>query len=87
MSKNLEPLLAAKEPKNKPNKNRGARDGIADDWIKLMKRYFDKAHAKTTPLDKAWTIIEFLEIEWRDITNKSEAGRDTDQKVFALLLP
>ena len=52
----------------------------------LMKRYLENAQAKDTPLDRAWTIVEFLEIEERDyITNKSEAERDTDEKVFALL--
>ena len=52
----------------------------------LMKRHLEKAHAKATPLDKAWTLIEYLEHEARDyITNKSEAERDTDEKVFALL--
>ena len=51
-----------------------------------MKRYLEKAHARDTPLDRAWTIVEFLENEARDyITNKSEAERDTDEKVFALL--
>ena len=86
MSKGLEPLLAAKETKNKPTKYRGTRDGIVDGWLMLMKRYLGKAHAKDTPLDKAWTIVEFLENEARDyITNKSEAERDTDEKVFALL--
>ena len=86
MSKGLEPLLAAKETKNKPPKYRGTRDGIVDGWLMLMKRYLGKAHAKDTPLDKAWTIVEFLENEARDyITNKSEAERDTEEKVFALL--
>ena len=86
MSKGLEPLLAAKETKNKPTKYRGTRDGIVDGWLMLMKRYLQKAHAKDTPLDKAWTIVEFLENQARDyITNKSEAERDTDEKVFALL--
>ena len=86
MSKGLEPLLAAKESKNKPTKYRGTRDGIVDGWLMLMRRYLEKAHAKDTPLDKAWTIVEFLENEARDyITNKSEAERDTDGKVFALL--
>ena len=52
----------------------------------LMKRHLEKAHPKATPLDKAWTIIEYLENETRDyITNKSEAERDTDENVFALL--
>ena len=86
MSKGLEPLLAVKETKNKPTKYRGTRDGIVDGWLMLMKRYLQKAHAKDTPLDKAWTIVEFLENEARDyVTNKSEAERDTDEKVFALL--
>ena len=86
MSKGLEPLLAVKESKNKPTKYRGTRDGNADGWMMLMKRHLEKAHPKATPLDKAWTIIEYLEHEARDyITNKSEAERDTDEKVFALL--
>ena len=86
MSKGLGPLLAAKESKNKPTKCRGTRDGIVDGWLMLMRRYLEKAHAKDTPLDRAWTIVEFLQNEARDyITNKSEAERDTDEKVFALL--
>ena len=86
MSKGLEPLLAAKEAKNTPTKYRGTRDGIIDGWLMLMKRYLEKAHAKDTLLDRAWTIVEFLENEAQDyIMNKSEAERDTDEKVFALL--
>ena len=61
MSKGLEPLLAIKESKNKPTKNRGTRDGVANRWMMLMKRHLKKAHGKATPLDKAWTIIEYLE--------------------------
>ena len=46
----------------------------------------ESAHAIATPLDKAWTIVEYLEHEARDyITNKSEAEKDADDKVFALL--
>ena len=86
MSKGLELLLAVKESKNKPTKYRATRDGNADGWMMLMKRHLEKAHANATPLDKAWTIIEYLEHEARDyITNKSEAEMDTDEKVFALL--
>ena len=52
----------------------------------LLKRYLEKVHAKDTPLDRAWTIVEFLENEARVyITNKSGAERDTDEKTFALL--
>ena len=86
MSKGLETLLAAKESKNKPTKYLGTKVGNADGWMMLMKRYLEKAHARATPLDKAWAIIEYLEHEARDyITNKSEAERDTDEKVFTLL--
>ena len=86
MSKGLEPLLAAKEAKNTPTKYRGTRDGIIDGWLMLMKRYLEKAHSKDTSLDRAWTIVEFLENEAQNyIMNKSEAERDTDEKVFALL--
>ena len=86
MSKGLEPLPAAKESNNKPTKYRGTKDGNADGWMMLMKRHLEKAHAEATPLDKAWAIIKYLEHEARDyITNKSEAERDTDEMVFALL--
>ena len=52
----------------------------------LLKRHIENTHTKATPLEKAWTIIEFLENEARVyITNKSEAKRNTDEKVFALL--
>ena len=52
----------------------------------VMEGYLERAHAKNTPLDRAWTKVEFLENEARDYsTNKSEAKRDTDEKVFALL--
>ena len=87
MSKGLEPLLAVKESKNKPTKYRGTKDGNADGWMMLMKRHLEKTHARATRnLDKAWTIIEYIEHEARDyITNKSEAERDTDEKVFAQL--
>ena len=51
-----------------------------------MKPHYEKAHARATHIDKGWTIIECLEHEAGDyITNKSEAERDTDEKVFALL--
>ena len=64
MSEGLE-LLAVKETKNKPTKYRGARDGNADVWIMLLERHLEKAHDKATPLDKVWTIFEYLEHEAR----------------------
>ena len=52
MSKGLEPLLAAKESKNKPTKYRGTKDGNADGWMKLMKRHLEKSHARRPHLTK-----------------------------------
>ena len=46
MSKGLEPLLAAKESKNKPTNYRGTRDGIVDGWLMLMRRYLEKNPCK-----------------------------------------
>ena len=66
ISKGLEPMLAAKETKNKLTKYHGTRDGIIDGWMMLIKRYLKEAHAKDTPLDRAWTIVELLENEARD---------------------
>ena len=86
MSKCLEPLLTAKETKNKPTKYHGRRDGIFYGWLMLRKRYLEKEHAKDPPLDRAWTVFEFVKDEARVyITSKSQAERDTDEKVFALL--
>ena len=86
MSKGLEPLLAAKETKNKPTKDRSTLDWIIDGWLMLMKRFLEKAHANDTLIDRAWTVVEFLENEARDYnTNKSEAEQDKDEKLFALL--
>ena len=51
-------------------KYRGTRDGIIDGWMMLMKRYLEKAHGKYTPLDKAWTMVEFLENEARGYMNE-----------------
>ena len=59
----LEPLLAAKETKSKPTKDRGTRDGIVDGWLMLMKRYLEKTHAKDTPLDRFGTRSNKIQIQ------------------------
>ena len=41
-SEGFEPLLVAKETKNKSTKNRGKRDGIIDGWMMLLKRFSEK---------------------------------------------
>ena len=59
---------------------------MIDNWITLMKRYLEKACVQASELDRAWTIIGFLESEARSfIVNKPESERDTGQKVLALL--
>ena len=51
-----------------------------------MRRYLQRTQAKTTPDDKAWSIIGHLEGEARNyIINKAESERDTPEKVFDLL--
>ena len=61
---------------------RGTRVGTADGWMMFMKRHLENAHVKATPLDKAWTIIEFLKKEASYyITNKSEAEMTLMKKV------
>ena len=47
MSKDLEPLLATTETKNKPTKYRGTCDGIIDGWMMLMRRYLQKRTQKS----------------------------------------
>ena len=84
ISKDLEPLQAAKETKNKPFKCRGTRRRMhgADETISGK-----KTDTKATPLDKARTIIGLLENEARDyLTNKSQTERNKDEKVFALIV-
>ena len=94
MSRGLEPQLAVKESKNKPTKYRGAKGGNDAGWMLLMKRHLEKRAPEGPPSTtclfnpslKVWTIIGYLEHEAKDyITNKSEAERDLDGKVFALL--
>ena len=83
MSKDLKLLLAATETNHKLTK---IVEQATDEWMMLIKRYLEKAHANASPLEKAWTIIGVLESEGRDyITNKTEAQRNTDDKMFPVL--
>ena len=74
MSRGLEPLLAAKETKNnQPNIAVRVMASLKA-LMMLMKRYLETAHTKDTPLERAWTIVEFLKSEVKDyIKNTSEA--------------
>ena len=86
MSETLAPMLTGKDSKQLPDKYKGDRDGLIDNWITLMRRHLEKACAQASELDRAWTIIGFLEQEAKAfIVNKPESERDTGQKVLALL--
>ena len=86
ISEALAPLLAGKNSANLPDKYRGEQDGLVDNWITMMKRYLEKTCAQSSELDRAWTVIEFLEQEARlFVLNKPESERDFGQKVLALL--
>ena len=58
-----ESLLTVKGTENKLTKKRGLSDGIINRWMLLWKQYVEKVHMKATPLDRAWTFVEFLENE------------------------
>ena len=57
-----------------------------DNWIKIMKRYLDKTCAQASKLDRAWTVIEFLEQEASGFgINTPELERDTGQEELEIL--
>ena len=87
MSKELAPLIAGKEQaRTRPTVYKGTKDGNVDGWLLLMKQFLERAHAKSTEVDKAWPIIDHLEGEARNyIVNKSEPEQDDPEKVFTLL--
>ena len=51
-----------------------------------MRRFFERVHAKSMEIDKAWALIDHLEGDARKyIINKSESERNDPEKVFTLL--
>ena len=51
-----------------------------------MKRYRERVYLNSSPVDKAWEIIDHLDVEARRyIINKPESERDSHEKVSALL--
>ena len=86
MAKGLKPLIESKDTKVRPATYRGAKDGLIDGWILMMRRHLSQHHATMAPLDRAWRIIEVLEGEARDyLINKLESERNDPEKVFTLL--
>ena len=51
-----------------------------------MKRYMERVYLNSSPVDKAWAIIDHLGDESRSyIINKPESERDSHEKVSTLL--
>ena len=63
MVKGLKPLIEGQDTKIRPATYRGAKDGLIDGWILMMRRHLSQHHATMAPLDQAWRIIEVLEGE------------------------
>ena len=86
MAEGLRPLIAGKDTKVLPATYHGAKDGLIDRWILMMRRHLSQHHATMAPLDHAWGIIEVLEGEAGDyLINKLESKRDDPEKVSTLL--
>ena len=87
MSKELAPLIANRDQTAvRPTTYRGLKDGTAEEWLLVMKRYLERVFANSSPVDKAWAIIDHLGDEARSyIFNKPESERDSHEKVSTLL--
>ena len=83
MSKELAPLTANRDQTAvRPTAYRGSKD----EWLFVMKRYLERVYLNSSPVDKAWAIIDLLGDEaWSYIINKPESERDSHEKVSTLL--
>ena len=64
----------------------GSKDRKVEKWWLVMKQYLERVYCKTSPVDKAWAIIDHLGDEARSyIINKPESERESHEKVRALL--
>ena len=87
MSKELAPLIANRyQTAVRPTAYRGSKDGTIDEWLLVMKRYLERVSVTSSPVDKAWAIIDHLGDEARSyIINKPESERDSHETVSTLL--
>ena len=87
MSGELAPLIANRDQTAvRPTAYRGLKDGTVDEWLLVMKRFLERVYLNSSPVDKAWAIIDHLGEEARSyIINKPESERDSHEKVSTLL--
>ena len=70
----------------RPTTYRGSKDGTIDERLLVMKRYLEREYLNSSPVDKAWAIIDHLGEEARSyIINKPVSERDSHEKVSTLL--
>ena len=70
----------------RPTVNRGSKDGTIDERLLVMKRYLERVYLTSSPVDKAWAIIDHLGEEARSyIINKLESERESHETVITLL--
>ena len=87
MSKELAPLIANRDQTAvRPTAYRGSKDGTIDEWLLVIKRYLERVYLNSSPVDKAWAIIDHMGDEALSyIINKPESERDSHEKVSTLL--
>ena len=83
MCKELATLIANRDQTAvRPTAYRGSKDGTIEKWLLVMKRFLERVYSNSSPVDKAWTIIDHLGDQARSyIINKSESERDSHEKV------
>ena len=87
MSKESPPVIANRyQTAVRPTAYRGSKDGAIDEWLLVMKWYLERVYLNSSPVDKAWAIIDHLRDEARSYKiNKPESERDSHDKVCTLL--
>ena len=62
------------------------KDGIVEEWLLVMKRYLERVYVNSSPVDKAWAIIDHLSDEARSCKiNKPHSERHSHEKACTVL--
>ena len=62
------------------------KDKSIDKWVVLMRRYMECRKTPMTPKDKAWMILENLNVEARNYNlNKAESELSNPEQIFNCL--
>ena len=87
MPREFAPLIANRDQSAvRPTAYRGSSYGTVEEWLLVMKRYVGRVYPNSSPVDKAWAIIDHLGDGARSyIINKPESERDSHEKVCTLL--